>query len=685
MLNRAAISGCKWKRIMADLLLELYSEEIPARMQKDAELQYKQILEKYFAKHNIDYYEIEIFSGPCRITIMVFEINSVLKVAAQKIKGPNITANKNAIKGFCTKFNITETDLITKIIDGKEYYFYDSSEHEVKTKNILIDILPKVISSYIWPKSMKWGNYKISYVRPLKNILCLFDNKVLKFEYAHLESNDITFGHKFLSGSFKVTNIDSYKKILEKEYVVLDRNIRKKIILDQINYSIENKYQSLINNRLLEEVIGLVEYPKVLIGKIDKKFLSLPIEVIKLTLEIHQKYFIVVEKPLEKIEKISGMKLVDKFIFVANSPNHGKKVVLGNEKVLEARLSDAAYFYQLDLKTKITDYLSKLKQVIFHSKLGSMFDKTNRLVELVKFIKMNLKVKDNDLHNLEQAAKICKCDLVSNLVNELPKLQGIIGKYYAQNAKLGGEISEAISQHYKPNNIDDDTPEGISSLLALIDKTDSLVGLYIAGERATSTKDPYSLRRYAIGIIKIIIHNKIDINLKDFFKYSLKIYNFISSTQIVNELLEFLYDRFKNLLYIKYNKQLVNACYSENILQSFEKITIFSNHNKIITVISAYKRAYNICNNITDKKIDTSLFNTEYEKQLMEVINSSNLLNKSSKQDLDFCIQLSEKLNLLLDNVHINDENKKLTNNKMALIYYSMEMLNNIARWKFFL
>ena len=670
---------------MADLLLELYSEEIPARMQKDAELRYKQILEKYFAKHNIDYHEIEVFSGPCRITIMVFEINSVIKVAAQKIKGPNITANENAIKGFCTKFNIEKTDLITEKIDGKEYYFYDSSEYKIKTRNILIDILPKVISSYIWPKSMKWGNYKISYVRPLKNILCLFDNKVLKFEYAHLESNDITFGHKFLSGKFKVISIDSYKKILEKEYVILDRNIRKKIILDQINDAIENKYQSLINDRLLEEVIGLVEYPKVLIGKIDKKFLSLPIEVIKLTLEIHQKYFIVVEKPLEKIEEISGMKLVDKFIFVANSPNHGKKVIVGNEKVLEARLSDAAYFYQLDLETKITDYLSKLKQVIFHSKLGSMFDKTNRLVELVKFIKMNLKIKENDLHNLEQAAKICKCDLISNLVNELPKLQGIIGKYYAQNAKLGGEISEAISQHYKPANIDDNTPTGISALLALIDKTDSLIGLYIAGERATSTKDPYSLRRYAIGIIKIIIHNKIDINLKEFFEYSIKIYN-VNNSQIISELLGFLYDRFKNLLYSKYDKQLVNACYNENILQSFEKINIFSNYKMLNTIISAYKRACNIYVDITDTKIDISLFNTEYEKQLMEVINSSNLLNKTLEEALDFCSELSEKLNLLLDNVYINDENdQKLTDNRVALIYSTIKIFDNIAKWKFFL
>lgn len=672
---------------MADLLLELYSEEIPARMQKNAELQYKQILEKYFARHNIDYHNIEISSGPCRITIISSGINSKIKILSQKIKGPNVTASSNATNGFCTKYNISKTDLTTEIIDGREYYFYDSPGYEVQTKDILIDILPKVISSHIWPKSMKWGSYNISYVRPLRNILCLFDNKILKFNYGHLESNDITFGHKFLSSSFKVMDIASYKKILEERYVILGRNTRKKIILDQISECLDDKYEAVINDRLLEEVIGLIEYPKILVGKIDKKFLSLPIEVIKLTLEIHQKYFIVIEKTPEKIGE-STNNLVDKFVFVANSPNHGEKVVSGNEKVLEARLSDAAYFYQLDLETKITDYLSKLKQVIFHSKLGSMFDKTNRLMELVKFIKMSLKINDKDAYNLEQAAKICKCDLVSNLVNELPELQGIIGKYYAQNAKLDDEISEAISLHYKPTTIDDQAPEGISALLALIDKTDSLVGLYIAGERATSTKDPYSLRRYAIGIIKIILHNKLDINLKEFFEYSVKIYNQDKiDAKIIDGLLAFLYDRFKNLLYSNYDKQLVNACYSEDILLCFERVKIFSNYDMLTSIISAYKRACNICNDITDKNIDVSLFNTKYEKQLMEVIDSSNLLNNTTEQALDLCLQLSEKLNLLLDNVYINDENNdtKLINNRMALIYSSINIFDRFAKWRFFL
>ncbi len=365
---------------MSDLLLELYIEEIPARMQQHAEAGYKEIFIKHFADANISYDSLETHVGPRRLTLYVSGIIPVIAGQEVELRGPKTNAPEMAIEGFCKSQNITRTQLSLQTIKDQEYYIYQVKTEDKLVESILPSVLSSALSQYVWPKSMCWGGYDLKWVRPLKNILCLFDGLVLDFSYFHLKANDKTFGHRFMSyNELQISGWDDYKKQLSDNYVMLSRQERKSVIETELTRLVSEKSLVLSkDDRLLEEVAALVEYPNVLLGSIPEKFMDVPSEILVTAMRIHQRYF--------TVQNTDGS-FAPYFLFVSNlKSDDSLEIIAGNEKVLSARLSDSAYFYKQDQLCSLESRFDRLSNTIFHRKLGSIKDKVERTHHITKFL-----------------------------------------------------------------------------------------------------------------------------------------------------------------------------------------------------------------------------------------------------------------------------------------------------------
>lgn len=703
---------------MSELLIELFSEEIPAVMQARAEKSYLDIFARYFQEKEINFAGLKVFIGPRRITIYVAEIDKETKDKFVSIKGPRIDSSDQAVNGFCRANNINKSELTTKDVKGHLCYFYEKDVVGKPVKAILEDSLQEPIMEYVWPKSMHWSNYKIKWVRPLKNILCVFDGEVIPFKLGHLIANNTTFGHRFMNPKqITVENFAGYKKDLEENFVILEREKRKARISNGIREKIEilnKKYKTnyLIKEDaiLLEEVAGLAEYPVVLCGRIEDRFLELPSEVLVSSMRTHQKYFSLFQQT--KFFGKGGVPLgiseeeffAPFFLFVSNikSPDDDKNnedlVVKGNQKVLSARLSDALYFYQQDLKKPLLDSLNKLDKVVFHTKLGSMKQKTDRLVKLTKYITSDFQQKE-----VEEAALLCKGDLVSEMVGEFPELQGIMGYYYALKSGKSQEIASAIRDHYKPQGPSDNVPEGAAAIVAVADKIDSLCGLMLAGERATGSGDPFGLRRLALGIIRILsFENEKDGGIKGSI-HSLGILNLVNSSchryqdvvnykkEDENQIINFVEERYKH--YLKEQGHTINQinavidfrkndnllCLRRNLLS----LKDFLQSEDGERLLNSYKRINNILSNQSPVgEIDKHLFN-KYEKDLFEFVdNESKSISKAN-----FYISLKTISNLkpiidsFFDNVMVMDSDAKIANNRLLLLVRTKQLFNKVANF----
>ena len=703
---------------MSELLIELFSEEIPAVMQVRAEKSYLDIFARYFQEKEINFAGLKVFIGPRRITIYVAEIDKETKDKFVSIKGPRIDSSDQAVNGFCRANNINKSELTTKDVKGHLCYFYEKDVVGKPVKAILEDSLQEPIMEYVWPKSMHWSNYKIKWVRPLKNILCVFDGEVIPFKLGHLIANNTTFGHRFMNPKqITVENFAGYKKDLEENFVILEREERKARISNGIREKIEilnKKYKTnyLIKEDaiLLEEVAGLAEYPVVLCGRIEDRFLELPREVLVSSMRTHQKYFSLFQQT--KFFGKGGVPLgiseeeffAPFFLFVSNikSPDDDKNnedlVVKGNQKVLSARLSDALYFYQQDLKKPLLDSLNKLDKVVFHTKLGSMKQKTDRLVKLTKYITSDFQQKE-----VEEAALLCKGDLVSEMVGEFPELQGIMGYYYALKSGKSQEIASAIRDHYKPQGPSDNVPEGAAAIVAVADKIDSLCGLMLAGERATGSGDPFGLRRLALGIIRILsFENEKDGGIKGSI-HSLGILNLVNSSchryqdvvnykkEDENQIINFVEERYKH--YLKEQGHTINQinavidfrkndnllCLRRNLLS----LKDFLQSEDGERLLNSYKRINNILSNQSPVgEIDKHLFN-KYEKDLFEFVDNES----KSISMANFYISLKTISNLkpiidsFFDNVMVMDSDAKIANNRLLLLVRTKQLFNKVANF----
>lgn len=502
---------------MASLLLEIFSEEIPARMQADASAHLHAALEKALGA------KAKMFITPRRLAAIIDDLPEKQKDISEELKGPKVGAPEAALAGFLKKTGLSKERLEER--DG--VYFARIEQKGRATAEVLKETIEKILTEFPWPKSMRWGAGDTPWVRPLHSILCIFSGNIVPVSFAGIHAGNTTRGHRFLApAEITITDPAHYEALLEKAYIVTDREKRKAVIAEQLQAKCKALGVALHQDAgLLEEVTGLVEWPMVLSGKIDASYMDLPEEVLILEMKNHQKYFATRE---------ANGTLSPHFLITSNmlTADGGKAIVAGNERVLRARFADGRFFYDQDRKTTLEDWAKKLADVTYHAKLGSVADKVMRIKGLANTILEQARKGDYATPlagHISEVAKvkamvadtaiICKADLVTGMVGEFPELQGVMGRYYANHEKLDGAIADAIRDHYKPQGPSDSVPgQPVSICVALADKLDTLISMFAIGEKPTGSKDPFALRRAALGIIRIILENNLRLPLLPLLK-----------------------------------------------------------------------------------------------------------------------------------------------------------------------
>jgi glycyl-tRNA synthetase beta chain len=512
-----------------DLLLELFSEEIPARMQTQAAKDLERLVVGALSDRGLLFEAARGFAGPRRLTLAISGLPAKQPDVSEEKKGPRINAPEKAIEGFLKSAGIT-LDQCEKRADTKgDFYVAVIHRKGRATSDVLAEILPEAIGKLPWPKSMRWGDGTFRWVRPLHSIIATLDGEIVPFEIAGVKSGNVTRGHRFLSkGPIEVRRFEDYEKKLRDAHVIVDGAERRETILHEARQKAFALGLELIEDEgLLNEVMGLAEWPVVLIGQIDSAFMDVPGEILQTSMRTHQKYFALRDpkksssflnqpSPLEGEGGPKGRKggadalksesvLANRFAVVANmvAQDGGKEIVSGNERVLKARLSDAKFFWDQDKKRTLDSRVADLKDIVFHAKLGTQLERVERVEALAGEI---AKIIGADVEKSKRAARLAKADLTTGVVGEFPELQGIMGRYYALNDGEPAEIADAIRDHYKPLGPNDQVPKAkVSVAVALADKLDALAGFFAVGEKPTGSGDPYALRRAALGIIRLLL------------------------------------------------------------------------------------------------------------------------------------------------------------------------------------
>ncbi|WP_422030098.1 glycine--tRNA ligase subunit beta [Reyranella sp.] len=504
---------------MAELLLELLSEEIPARMQARAAEDLKRLICDGLKGAGIGFEKARAFATPRRLALVVEGIPAVRDDVSEEKRGPRVGAPDQAVQGFLKGAGLASLDQAEKRDTGKgEFWFAVITKKGGPTADALGGVIDAALKALPWPKSMKWGSSTMHWVRPLQSIVALFDGKVLKGEVAPggqmapIAFGATTRGHRFLSkGTIEVAGFADYAAKLREAHVILDAAERKAIILEGARkLCIEAQVRLNEDEGLLEEVAGLTEWPVPMLGAIDAQFMDVPPEVLIVSMKVHLRFF--------TTAKADGA-LANRFVVVANNVarDGGKTIVAGNERVLRGRLADAKFFWDQDRKTTLGSRLPSLKQVVFHAKLGTQAERVERIVALAGEIAKS--IPGADAAAVEQAARLCKTDLVSGMVGEFPELQGVMGRYYALGEKLPAPVADAIGDHYAPAGPNDRCPTApVSIAVALADKLDALTSFWSIGEKPTGSRDPFALRRAALGVIRIVVENKLRLPLRPFLK-----------------------------------------------------------------------------------------------------------------------------------------------------------------------
>jgi glycyl-tRNA synthetase beta chain len=502
---------------MPDLLIEFLSEEIPARMQARAAEDLRKLVTDRLVAAGLVYEGAKAFATPRRLALSVHGIPARQPDIKDERKGPKVGAPEQAIAGFLKAAGLKSIGEAKVQADKKGDFYVALIEKPGRAAiDVIAEMIPEVVRTFPWPKSMRWGAGRLTWVRPLHSIIATFgpeteEPEIVPFTVDGIAAGDITRGHRFMAPApIKVRRFDDYVAKLEQAKVVLDPARRADTILaDAKNLAFAQRFELVEDDGLLAEVAGLVEWPVTLMGSFEPSFLSIPDEVIRATIRNNQKCFV--------LRDPQNAKLVNKFILVANeeASDGGKAIVAGNERVIRARLSDAKFFYDTDLKTRLEDRLPKFEQIVFHEKLGSQAERIARITALAGHL---APIVGADLAKAERAAQLCKADLLTEVVGEFPELQGLMGRYYAEAQGEDEAVAHASEDHYKPKGPDDLVPgDPVAIAVALADKIDTLVGFWAINEKPTGSKDPYALRRAALGVIRIVIENKLRVPLRTLF------------------------------------------------------------------------------------------------------------------------------------------------------------------------
>ncbi|WP_415284935.1 glycine--tRNA ligase subunit beta [Candidatus Pelagibacter sp. Uisw_130] len=678
---------------MSEFFLELFSEEIPAGLQRNSRNTLLENFQNLFKEKKISFKKSSSFSTPNRLIILFEGLSKEITQKAEEIKGPNVNAPEKAIEGFLRSNQIDKKDLFKKKIEKGEFYFFNKSSNKINTIDLLQKYTPLILDKLQWKKSMVWGNYNLSWARPLKSILAVFDDKSLDFKFHHLISSNTTFTDKEFEDKKKIfKNFKGYKDFFNQSGIIIDHVLRKEFIIKEIE-KISNKKNFIVesNNKLLDEVTDIVEQPNIIICKFDQKFLNIPKEILIITMQYHQKYFPTFNK--------KG-KITNEFLVVANNNDEKGYIKLGNERVVEARLSDAQFFWEKNKSQNLVKQVSRLKSMNYFKGLGSYFDKIQRMRKLGGMISDELLISKDQV---ELSASICKVDLVSDIVGEFPELQGIMGGHFAEVQGFDKEIALAVSEHYLPTGLNSKTPKKPFSIaLALTDKIDTLVGFFGINQKPTSSKDPYALRRSALGVIRLLIDNNKEFKIKDLISYSTSLhknqgFNF-SNDSSQKELSDFLMDRLK--YYMREKKiraELIDASIKAHGIDHLNKIykkasTLNELINKEIggDIITSYKRASSILdselkntNLELSNTTDPGIFKNDYEKNLFKKINEirkyfANIGNDENyKETLEILAGAKKVTSEFFDNVKVNDDDKNIKKNRLELLQMLCRTFDN--------
>jgi glycyl-tRNA synthetase beta chain len=603
---------------------------------------------------------------------------------SEEIKGPNVKAPEVALEGFIRSNNINKKDLFKQKTDKGEFYFFKTKSRKLNTQNLLEELVPSILHKIQWKKSMRWSDFNLNWGRPLKSILAIFDKKKLTFNFHHLTSSNSTFIDKEFEEKKKIfVDFKDYNNFFKKLNITIDHNLRKNLIEKKLN-DISSKKNIIIENnpKLLDEVVDLTDQPNVILCEFDRKFLNIPKEILIITMQYHQKYFPTFDKKGN---------ITNEFLVVTNKKDINGLIKLGNERVVEARLNDAEFFWKKDKSQNLVKRVSMLKSMNYFKGLGTYFDKVQRMRKLGGMLSDELLISKD---KVELSASICKVDLVSELVGEFPELQGIMGGYFAEAQGFEKDVCKAISEQYLPAGLNSKVPKKPYSVaLSLADKIDTLVGFFGINQKPTSSKDPFALRRLASGVIKTIVENKQDFKIRDLISYSAGLYldqGFeFENKSLQNELVNFLMDRLK--FYMKEEKirsdivlastSFLNLDQSVIIFGKAKTLNKYINKPNGIDVISGFKRASSILESeLRDKKLELSnttdpgIFKTEFEKNLFKKINELRKYFQNINKDEDFDLSinnLAESKKIIFDffdNVIVNEDDITIKKNRLELI-----------------
>jgi len=684
----------KPNKIMSEFFLELFSEEIPVNLQKNAREVLLQNFKDFFEKENIIFSGKRLsFSTPNRLLILFNKINKEVTQKEEQIRGPNINAPEKALEGFLRSNNITKEEIFKKNTDKGEFYFYKKLEKKINTVDLLEKNIPQILNKISWKKSMKWGDFNLNWGRPLKSVMAIFDNKTLEFNYHHLKSSNSTYIDKEFEDKKKTfKNFKSYENFFKKSGIIIDQSLRKQFIEKKLQKSAKRKNLFLeIDSKLLDVVSNLVDKPNILVCKFDSKFLNIPKEILIITMKHHQRYFHTFN---------NKGNITNQFLVVTNNKDTKGFIKSGNERVVEARLSDAQFFWEKNKSQNLVKQIIKLKMMNYFKGLGSYFDKVQRMRKLGGIISDELLISKE---KVEVTSSICKVDLMSDLVGEFPELQGVMGGYFAEAQGFDKDISLAVREHYMPIGLDSNVPKKPFSIaLALSDKLDTLVGFFGIDHKPTSSKDPYALRRAALGLIRLLIENNKRFKIKDLINYSIKLYeeqSFKFTNKLVQkELEDFLLERLKYYMREKnIRSDIIDASLNSfginQITETYKKSVVLNKFiNKEIgnNIVSSYKRASNILAYESNDKeleisnsVDPELFKSEYEKNLYKKILELRKYFVGVNKDENFELtlkNLAETKKVIFDffdNVKVNDEDKTIQKNRLELLNMLCKTFDN--------
>ncbi len=693
---------------MKDLLIEILVEEIPADFAYPASLSFKKIIEETLKNNGLNFKSITSFTTPRRLSILVEEAEEKSKDDIIESKGPLLEsaikdgALTKAGEGFLKANNIEIKNIkdidekesfnkpYLKELNGKKYIYVKKEKKGIETKKLFEENLENIIASIDFKKKMRWGDKDFAFVRPIRNIVALFGNEIIKTKIAGIETNNKITGHRLLSPEFvEINNPKDYEEILLKKHVIVSREKRLENIINQLEkIEKENNFEAVSKNKVSEIVVDLVEEPYLLTAEFDSKFLEVPKEVLTSEMIEHQKYF-----PLIKKNNNKNGDLTNIFVITANQPKT-PQIIAGNIRVLTARLSDGRFLYQEDIKKGMDEMNTRLAMLMFRKELGSVSDKVNRLEKNAASLIEALNYNENK-DNILKAIKYMKADLVSNMVYQFPELQGIMGSYFAKEMGLGENIATAIKEQYKPLFANDDIPSSdTGKAIAILDKIDNIVAGFYVGDIPTGSQDPNALRRQALGIINILVKSQKHLSLKKLIEETInsmpKESKNNKSENLINDIFDFFKSRFENDLH--FSKDSISGVLSteiDDIYDAYLKISAIDEFRKkneelFSNLLLVFKRVKNIIKTSNTLIFEESILEEKAERELYKIYKEKEtqikklIENKEYQKTFSMLSSLYEPLDNFFKEIMVMVDDDKLKNNRIALLSLVDKIFKNM-------